>query len=294
MIATDLNEGKLAELGHGIHDASARRDRRRPTIAARAGRGRAARHPVQLRRLRAPGHHPRRDRGGLGLRLRAERAQHVPAPSAPRCPAWSNAAAAASSTCPARASSIKGAPNRCVYGTTKAAVIGLTKSVAADFVKSGVRCNAICPGTVQTPSLDDRIAANAAAAGSRWTRRGPPSSPARPWAGSARPRRSRPWPSISAPTRASSSPARPSSSTAAGRCLGDTSMKLLRVGAPGAEKPAMLGPDGTLRDLSGVVRDFDAEALSPRRAGQARRARPGQPAGTARRRRASAPACRGR
>ena len=53
-----------------------------------------------------------------------------------------------------------------MYGTTKAAVIGLTKSVAADFVKQGVRCNAICPGTIQTPSLDDRIAANAAAAGS--------------------------------------------------------------------------------------------------------------------------------
>ena len=57
------------------------------------------------------------------------------------------------------ASSIKGAPNRCVYGTTKAAVIGLTKSVAADFVGRGIRCNAICPGTVQTPSLDERIAA---------------------------------------------------------------------------------------------------------------------------------------
>ena len=64
------------------------------------------------------------------------------------------------------ASSIKGAPARCVYGTTKAAVIGLTKSVAADTVRHGIRCNAICPGTVQTPSLDDRIAANAAAAGS--------------------------------------------------------------------------------------------------------------------------------
>ncbi len=63
------------------------------------------------------------------------------------------------------ASSIKGAPNRFIYGTTKAAVIGLTKSVAADTVASGIRCNAICPGTVQTPSLDDRIAANAAAAG---------------------------------------------------------------------------------------------------------------------------------
>ena len=63
------------------------------------------------------------------------------------------------------AGSIKGAPGRAVYGTTKAAVIGLTKSVAADYVKAGVRCNAICPGTVQTPSLDDRIAVNAGQAG---------------------------------------------------------------------------------------------------------------------------------
>jgi 2-keto-3-deoxy-L-fuconate dehydrogenase len=55
------------------------------------------------------------------------------------------------------ASSHKGAPLRFIYGTTKAAVIGLTKSVAVDFVKQNVRCNAICPGTVQTPSLDDRI-----------------------------------------------------------------------------------------------------------------------------------------
>jgi 2-keto-3-deoxy-L-fuconate dehydrogenase len=55
------------------------------------------------------------------------------------------------------ASSVKGVINRFVYGTTKAAVIGMTKSVAADFIKHGVRCNAICPGTVQTPSLDDRI-----------------------------------------------------------------------------------------------------------------------------------------
>ena len=55
------------------------------------------------------------------------------------------------------AGSIKGAPNRFVYGTTKAAVIGLTKAVAADFITQGVRCNAICPGTVDTPSLHDRI-----------------------------------------------------------------------------------------------------------------------------------------
>lgn len=57
------------------------------------------------------------------------------------------------------ASSIKGAPNRAVYGATKAAVLGLTKSVAADFVRKGVRCNAICPGTIQSPSLDERIRA---------------------------------------------------------------------------------------------------------------------------------------
>eukprot|EP00054_Salpingoeca_dolichothecata_P036650 m.8221 g.8221 ORF g.8221 m.8221 type:complete len:247 (-) comp6914_c0_seq1:74-814(-) len=55
------------------------------------------------------------------------------------------------------ASSIKGAPNRAVYGATKAAVIGLTKAVAADYVDKGVRCNAICPGTVDTPSLQQRI-----------------------------------------------------------------------------------------------------------------------------------------
>ncbi len=57
------------------------------------------------------------------------------------------------------ASSLKGVPNRFAYQTTKAAVIGLTKSVAADFVSRGIRCNAVCPGTVQTPSLDARIQA---------------------------------------------------------------------------------------------------------------------------------------
>ena len=62
-------------------------------------------------------------------------------------------------------SSVKGAPNRFVYGTTKAAVIGLTKSVATEYVTRGIRCNCLCPGTVDTPSLGERIAANAAAAG---------------------------------------------------------------------------------------------------------------------------------
>ena len=55
------------------------------------------------------------------------------------------------------ASSLRGLPMRCVYGLTKAAVIGLTKSVAADYVARGIRCNALCPGTVDTPSLEGRI-----------------------------------------------------------------------------------------------------------------------------------------
>lgn len=57
------------------------------------------------------------------------------------------------------ASSIKGVPNRFAYGATKAAVIGLTKAIAADFITQGIRCNAICPGTVQSPSLDERLSA---------------------------------------------------------------------------------------------------------------------------------------
>ena len=56
-------------------------------------------------------------------------------------------------------SSVRGIPNRYVYGATKAAVIGLTKAVAADFIRAGIRCNAICPGTIESPSLHERIAA---------------------------------------------------------------------------------------------------------------------------------------
>ena len=63
------------------------------------------------------------------------------------------------------ASSLKGVPNRTAYGASKAAVLGLTKSVAADYVTQGIRCNAICPGTVQSPSLNERIAAQAASGG---------------------------------------------------------------------------------------------------------------------------------
>jgi 2-keto-3-deoxy-L-fuconate dehydrogenase len=63
------------------------------------------------------------------------------------------------------ASSVRGLPNRYVYGATKAAVIGLTKAVAADFIKHGIRANAICPGTIESPSLDERIAALAKSTG---------------------------------------------------------------------------------------------------------------------------------
>ena len=82
------------------------------------------------------------------------------------------------------ASSVKGVPNRFVYTASKAAMIGLTKSVAADYVAKGIRCNAICPGTVQSPSLDERLAAWARLKRSQCSRSislpmNPPTRPAR-------------------------------------------------------------------------------------------------------------------
>lgn len=73
------------------------------------------------------------------------------------------------------AGSIKGVPNRCIYGATKAAIIGLTKSVAADFIAQRIRCNAICPGTIATPSLEERLEAtgNYAAAKAAFIQRQP-------------------------------------------------------------------------------------------------------------------------
>ena len=79
--------------------------------------------------------------------------------SRPSCRAWSEKGGGSIVNMSSAASSVKGAALRFIYGTTKAAVIGLTKSVAVDYVGKGMRCNAICPGTVQTPSLDERIAA---------------------------------------------------------------------------------------------------------------------------------------
>ena len=84
------------------------------------------------------------------------------------------------------ASSVKGVPNRFVYGTTKAAVIGLTKAIAADYVARGIRCNAVCPGTVDSPR-----SRSACEHKETTKRRGPPSSPASRLDASGRQRKSR-------------------------------------------------------------------------------------------------------
>ena len=92
------------------------------------------------------------------------------------------------------ASSVRGIPNRYVYGASKAAVIGLTKAVAADFIRKGVRCNAICPGTIESPSLDGRIETQSRVArradreGPPGVRRPPADGPARQAGGSGRAR----------------------------------------------------------------------------------------------------------
>ena len=107
------------------------------------------------------------------------------------------------------ASSVRGIPNRYVYGASKAAVIGLTKAVAADFIRKGLRCNAICPGTIESPSLDGRIAAlERLERRTASTRSAKPSSTASRWAGSASRRKWLRSRSISPRTRARSPPAR--------------------------------------------------------------------------------------
>jgi 2-keto-3-deoxy-L-fuconate dehydrogenase len=107
------------------------------------------------------------------------------------------------------ASSIRGVPNRYVYSLTKAAVIGLTKATAMDFIKQGVRVNAICPGTIESPSFRDRVAAHARRSGiSLWPRKKTSSTVSR-WGGSAPPRRSRCWRPIWPPTNPLSSAATP-------------------------------------------------------------------------------------
>ena len=164
VIATDLNEAKLAELGHGIRTA-----RLDATDGAAVKRAIAEAGAVDILFNCAGFVHQGTvldstdEQWDFAWALNVRSMVHTIQAALPGMIERGRGAVINMSS---GASSIKGAPARCVYGTTKAAVIGLTKSVAADTVKSGVRCNAICPGTVQTPSLDDRIAVNAAAAGS--------------------------------------------------------------------------------------------------------------------------------
>ena len=158
------------------------------------------------------------------------------------------------------ASSVVGVPNRCAYGASKAAVIGLTKSVAADFVTQGIRCNCICPGTVDSPSLHEPDARpGRLRRGARRLRRPPAHGAAR-----HRRRRSRRSPSTSPRTRAPSPPASRTSPTAAGPTSdpGGDDMKLLRYGPQGPEKPGLLDEDGKIRDLAGLVGDISGATLS--------------------------------
>ena len=164
VIASDLNEAKLADLGHGI--ATHRLDATNPTDVQRLLHGAG---PIDVLFNCAGFVHQGTILDStdaewdfafaLNLRSMVSTIRAV-------LPGMIERGHGSIINMSSAASSIKGAPNRCVYGTSKAAVIGLTKSVASDFVKKGIRCNAICPGTIQTPSLDDRIADNAAAAGS--------------------------------------------------------------------------------------------------------------------------------
>ena len=180
-------------------EAEARRhlDPRGGSLAAKTG-------PIDIL-VNAAGwvHHgkcPRYQRGGLGPLLRPQR--QVDAPDHQGfLPGMLQKGAGSIVNIASGASSVRGVANRYAYGASKAAVIGLTKSVAMDYIRRGIRSNAICPGTIQSPSLDERIKALAASP----TRARPPparpSSTASPSAGSAPPKRWRCWRSTSRRTR---------------------------------------------------------------------------------------------
>ena len=221
-----LARSPLRAKGHGFCD----RHRRKGTRAARQGRRlgsgaarrarqrrgrrdgqarRQGRHPAQCGGLRASRHGAGMFRRGLGFLVRPQR--QVDAPDHPGfLPGMLEAGRGSIVNISSAAGVFKAAPNRYVYGATKAAVAALTRAVAADFITRGIRCNCICPGTIETPSMLDRAAAAGPkgremfVAGSRW-------------AGSAPPMKSPRSRSILPATRARSPPASPTSSTAAGR-----------------------------------------------------------------------------
>jgi 2-keto-3-deoxy-L-fuconate dehydrogenase len=154
----------------------------RPSTSCRCRRA------VQLRRVRPPRHRARLHAGGLGLQFQPQRARDVrrdpgrTAENARQAP--EDRQLGVVSTWPG-CRVVKGIPNRFVYGASKAAVVGLAKAVAAGFVQKGIRCNAIAPGTVDTPSLGERISAPIRSRRASCSLRG------NRWASSPKPRRSR-------------------------------------------------------------------------------------------------------
>ena len=189
---------------------------------------------LQLRRLRPSGNHLRNQRRGLGLQFRPQCAVDVQDDQGRAAQDVANGGGSIinmASVC----SSMKGLPNRFVYGTTKAAVIGLTKSVAADFVAKGIRCNCVCPGTVDTPEPPGaHRAARRPGRGAPDVRLAPADGPAR------HARRDRPDRRLPRQRRrASSPPARSSPSTAASRS--DHGLSIHRPSrTPDATQPQLL------------------------------------------------------
>ena len=204
VFATDINESKLATLkGEGIAEVGTARRR----ATARRSHAMAKRVGKTDILLNAAGfvHHGTvldcsDEDWDFSFDLNVKSMHRTIRSFLPAC--W-RAAAARIVNISSAAGVFKAAPNRYVYSATKAAVAALTRSVAADFVARGVRCNCICPGTIETPSMLER----AAAAGPRRTRdvrrRG------NRWAGSARRRKSPRSPSISPATKARSHWCRP-------------------------------------------------------------------------------------
>ncbi|TES81408.1 SDR family oxidoreductase [Burkholderia cepacia] len=163
VLATDINEAALVRLEADAERAGSRLATRRldvtdaPDVAALAANGRAF---DVLFNCAGYVHHGSildcdDDAWAFSLNLNVTSMYRL---IRALLPAMLEAGGASIINMASAASSVKGVPNRFVYGTTKAAVIGLTKAVAADFVERGIRCNAICPGTIESPSLEQRIA----------------------------------------------------------------------------------------------------------------------------------------
>ena len=160
VFATDIDEKGLASLAkEGVAEV-ARLDVRDTRRGRRDGQARRqGRHPAQCRRLRASRHRAGMLRRGLGFFLRPQRQIDAPHACAAFLPGMLEKGGGSIVNISSAAGVFKAAPNRYVYGATKAAVAALTRAVAADFITKGIRCNCICPGTIETPSMLDRAAA---------------------------------------------------------------------------------------------------------------------------------------